>query len=44
LATWPYVIRTEGILGYSIGMDPSFALIQSSRISLIGISDILITR
>jgi uncharacterized protein len=44
LATWPYVIRTEGILGYSIGMDPSFALIQSSRISLIGVSDILITR
>lgn len=44
LATWPYVIRTEGILGYSIGMDPSFALIQASRISLIGVSDILITR
>ena len=31
LATWPYVIRTEGILGYPIAMDPSFALIQSSR-------------
>ena len=44
LASWPYVIRTEGILGYSVGMDPSFALIQSSRISLIGTSDILITR
>jgi len=44
LASWPYVIRTEGILGYSIGMDPSFALIQSSRMSLIGVSDILITR
>ena len=44
LATWPYVIRTEGMLGYSIGLDPSFALIQSSRMSLIGISDILITR
>ena len=27
-----------------IAMDPSFALIQSSRISLIGVSDILITR
>ncbi len=44
LATWPYVIRTEGILGYWNAMDPSFALIQSSRISLIGVSDILITR
>ena len=44
LATWPYVIRTEGILGYRIAMDPSFALIQSSRTSLIGVSDILIGR
>lgn len=44
LASWPYVIRTEGMLGYSIALDPSFALIQSSRMSLIGISDILITR
>ncbi len=44
LASWPYVIRTEGLLGYENAMDPSFALIQSSRISLIGVSDILITR
>jgi predicted double-glycine peptidase len=44
LATWPYVIRTEGILGYSFSMDPSFALFQTSRTSLIGVSDILITR
>ena len=44
LATWPYVIRTEGILGYSVAMDPSFALIQSSRTSLVGASDISIGR
>ncbi len=42
LASWPYVIRTEGLLGYAGAMDPSFALIQSSRVSLIGTSDILI--
>ncbi len=42
LASWPYVIRTEGILGNSNAMDPSFSFIQSSRISLIGVSDILI--
>jgi len=44
LATWPYVIRTAGILGSSIGMDPSFALFQTSRTSLLAVSDILITR
>lgn len=42
LASWPYVIRTEGILGYSVALDPSLALVQSSRTSLIGVSDILV--
>jgi len=42
LASWPYVIRTEGLLGYLNAMDPSFSLTQSSRVSLIGINDILV--
>ena len=44
LASWPYVIRTEGLLGYENAMDPSFAFVQGSLRSLIGVNDILITR
>ena len=38
LASWPYVIRTEGLLGYENAMDPSFAFVQGSLRSLLGVS------